>query len=143
MTAPTRSDVRHSFTDPITHVNVTLVIPEGGQVFPTSGEPKIGVEHQGCPERADLALEYDAFYCARCRWSGRITGAWAVAMIEAARPLSAQAALLREALLPLCDVLDEDEGPVILAYGVDRLAYALDDRLAGLGYVLTDREAQS
>lgn len=74
---------RHSFTDPITRVDVTLVIPPDGVVFPMLGEQKIGVEHPGCPEVADLALEYDAFYCPRCRWSGRITGAWAVAMIEA------------------------------------------------------------
>ena len=45
--------------------------------------------------------------------------------------------LLRQALRPLADVLDPEEGPVILAYGIDQLAYALADRLACLGYDLT------
>lgn len=82
--SPLLPNRRHSFTDPIRYVNVTLVIPSDGVVFPMQGEAKIGVEHPGCPELADLCLDVDAFYCPRCRWSGRITAAWAVEQIEAA-----------------------------------------------------------
>jgi hypothetical protein len=47
--------------------------------------------------------------------------------------------LLRQALRPLADIVDPKEGPVILAYGIDQLAYALADRLACLGYELAVR----
>lgn len=50
--------------------------------------------------------------------------------------MSGDAEVLRDALLPLSDVLDREEGPVILAYGVRQLAFALADRLACLGYRL-------
>jgi hypothetical protein len=48
--------------------------------------------------------------------------------------------LLRQALRPLADVVDPEEGPVILAFGIDQLAYALADRIAALGYELAVRE---
>lgn len=35
-----------------------------------------GVEHPGCDQLADVAPDLDAFYCPRCGWNGRITGAW-------------------------------------------------------------------
>jgi hypothetical protein len=79
---------RYLFHDPITQVEVALVIPPDGVIFPMKGEAKIGVEHPGCAETADLCLDVDAFYCPRCRWSGRITGAWAVALIETSAPIA-------------------------------------------------------
>lgn len=72
------------FTDPITDEGCTLVVPSGGRVFPSNGEPKIGVRHPRCDELADLAVELDCFYCRACRWNGRISGAWAVDVIAAA-----------------------------------------------------------
>jgi hypothetical protein len=70
------------FSDPIKNQWCELVVPDGGRVFPIAGEPKIGVDHPGCDERADLSVELDAFYCPKCRWNGRISGAWAVDVIE-------------------------------------------------------------
>jgi hypothetical protein len=72
------------FVDPISGEDVALVVPAGGRVCPSPGEPKIGVEHPRCDNLADLAIELDAFYCPRCQWNGRISGAWAVDVIEAA-----------------------------------------------------------
>lgn len=69
--------------DPIRHHNVTLVIPDGGRIFPSDGEPKIGIEHPGCDQLADLSVELDAFYCQACKWNGRVSGAWAVDRIQA------------------------------------------------------------
>lgn len=51
--------------------------------------------------------------------------------------LSPAGLVLAEALRPLADILDPEEGPVILAYSVAALAYVLDDRLACLGFELT------
>jgi hypothetical protein len=73
--------VRAEFTDPITEASCVLVVPAGGRVWPRPGEPKIGVEHPGCPELADLCVDLDAFYCpapAGCGWNGRVSGAWAL-----------------------------------------------------------------
>ena len=81
MTAP----VRAAFTDGARAAECTLVIPPAGRVYPAADEPKIGVEHPGCPAVADLALELDAFWCPLCRWNGRISGAWAADLIAAAR----------------------------------------------------------
>jgi hypothetical protein len=60
---------------------VVLVIPPGAQLF---GQPKIGVEHPGCAQLADLSCELDAFYCTMCRWNGRCSGAWVEGQIRAA-----------------------------------------------------------
>lgn len=73
---------REQFHDPIRREMVTLVIPAGGRIYATGGEPKIGVEHPGCTELADLAVDLDAFYCRACQWSGRVSGAWAVERIK-------------------------------------------------------------
>lgn len=54
-----------------------------------------------------------------------------------AEPNAAALVALREALLPLADTLDEVEGPVILAWTVDRLAERLAERLSETGYTLT------
>jgi hypothetical protein len=58
----------HSFTDPISHREVTLHVTTAGA----------GVEHPGCTMLADVAVELDAFYCTECQWNGRISGAWFV-----------------------------------------------------------------
>lgn len=74
----------HPFTDPVANRECVLVIPPDGRVFPRPGEPKIGVRHPGCDMLADLCAAYDAFWCPTCRWNGRVSGAWAIGMIEAA-----------------------------------------------------------
>ena len=73
---------RHEFTEPITGETRTLVIPAGGRLFGAFGS-KIGIEHPGCMVLADLSLELDAFYCMRCRTTGRVSGAWCSGLIEA------------------------------------------------------------
>lgn len=74
------------FVDPISQEHCFLVVPPGGRIFPVKGQPKIGVRHGTCAETADLAVELDAFYCPTCGWNGRISGAWAIEMINAAGP---------------------------------------------------------
>ena len=73
-----------TFTDPISERECALIIPPDGRVFPSEGEPKIGIEHPECDHLADLAIELDAFYCPACRWNGRVSGTWCVALIDAA-----------------------------------------------------------
>jgi len=34
------------------------------------------VKHPGCPVRAEVSVELDAFYCRFCQWNGRVSGAW-------------------------------------------------------------------
>jgi hypothetical protein len=58
----------HAFTDPITNREVTLIV--GEEMDAT------GVRHPGCPALAHVSPDLDAFYCAACRWNGRISGAW-------------------------------------------------------------------
>ena len=76
---------RFAFVDPIRDCECVLVVPPDGRVFPSHGEPKIGVEHPGCTQAADLSIELDAFYCTTCRWNGRVSGAWCVDMIESVK----------------------------------------------------------
>lgn len=84
MDSDTRPEVGYFFDDPISGQSCLLVIPAGGEVFPQDGEPKIGVLHPRCATTADLAVELDAFWCPACHWNGRISGQWAVDMIEQA-----------------------------------------------------------
>jgi len=71
-----------TFVDPIRQRKCVLVIPPEGRVYPTAGEPKIGIAHPDCDELADLSVELDAFYCPACGWNGRVSGAWCIDMIE-------------------------------------------------------------
>lgn len=73
---------RIAFTDLITRQSCELVVPQNGRVYATKDEPKIGVAHPRCDALADLAVDLDAFYCPDCEWSGRVSGAWAIDMIE-------------------------------------------------------------
>ena len=62
-----------------------LVVPVGGKVYPQEGEPKIGIAHPRCISVADLAIDFDAFFCPTCKRSGRVSGAWAADIIRNAR----------------------------------------------------------
>lgn len=64
-------DTRFPFEDPITGQTVTLCVDDPP-----------GVEHPGCPERADVSPPLDAFFCPACHWNGRISGAWYAEMIR-------------------------------------------------------------
>jgi len=77
--------VRARFTDLVELTECVLVVPPGGKVCPGPGQPKTGVQHPGCLRIADLAVDMDAFYCPVCGRNGRISGAWAVDVIAAAR----------------------------------------------------------
>jgi hypothetical protein len=80
VTAPPPEQLK--FTDPISGRECELVIPENGAVYPGAAQPKIGVRHPGCGWLADLAIEYDAFFCPACNFNGRASGAWAARMIK-------------------------------------------------------------
>lgn len=62
-----------AFVDPISKRECDLVL--------IHGEPPT-VSHPDCDERADVSIEGDAFYCVKCRMSGRISGYWVVDMID-------------------------------------------------------------
>ena len=68
------ADQAHPFTDLAS--GRTVVLHVGGRA---------GVEHPDCGELADVSAVLDAFYCAACRWNGRISGAWYVHMLDLAR----------------------------------------------------------
>lgn len=51
-------------------------------VVPADGRP--GVAHPRCEALADVAIGLDAFFCPLCHRNGRISGAWAMDVIEAA-----------------------------------------------------------
>jgi len=80
----TRAEVREPFIDPIGGGWCDLVVPPGGKVYPQDGEPKIGIAHPRCISIADLAIDFDAFFCPSCKRSGRVSGAWAADVIKAA-----------------------------------------------------------
>lgn len=42
----------------------------------------LGVAHPDCPELADVVIHLDAFYCATCKRSGRISGAWVADVVQ-------------------------------------------------------------
>jgi hypothetical protein len=70
---------RYPFPEPISGEARILVVPPGGSL---RGSPRIGVEHPGCQALADVSLELDAFYCSRCKATGRVSGAWALGRME-------------------------------------------------------------
>lgn len=70
--------VRASFIDDVQGGECTLV------VYPQAGAPRAGVAHPRCEALADLAIDLDAFFCPLCHRNGRISGAWAAGVIEAA-----------------------------------------------------------
>lgn len=61
----------YDFTDPISGHMVTLHVA-----------PTLGVKHGDCPQRADVSVELDAFYCSFCGWNGRISGAWVMDLLR-------------------------------------------------------------
>jgi hypothetical protein len=71
-----------AFTDLASNQECTLIIPLQGKVFPGPDDAKIGIAHPGCPMLADLAIELDAFWCPRCKWNGRVSGAWCADLIR-------------------------------------------------------------
>lgn len=70
------------FIDPIRGQRCVLVVPEGSRIFPSPGEPKIGIEHPNCDQLADVSPDLDCFYCQTCQWNGRVSGAWVFDVIE-------------------------------------------------------------
>lgn len=66
----------HPFTDLVSGRAVVLHV----SADPTAS----GVEHPDCDQLADVSPGLDAFYCSKCRWSGRISGAWFVDLVTAA-----------------------------------------------------------
>lgn len=71
-----------AFVDPIRNAPCVLVVPPEGRVYPSEGESKIGVRHPDCEVLADLAIELDAFHCQSCGRGGRVSGGWAIDVIE-------------------------------------------------------------
>lgn len=75
-----------AFDDPISGCSVVLHVDGTKSAF-----DGLTVEHAGsgpdglCPTRADVSADLDAFFCPTCRWNGRISGAWAFDLWEAAR----------------------------------------------------------
>lgn len=65
----------HPFVDPITRQTVVLQA--------SKDRTAMGVEHGDCDRLADVSAELDAFYCTKCQWNGRISGAWFMDMLEA------------------------------------------------------------
>lgn len=78
------SDVaEHVFRDPIT--GRECVLRAGIDVDRLRpGLPGLGVLHGECPTIADVSPDLDCFYCQTCRWNGRISGAWAMEMLDGA-----------------------------------------------------------
>jgi hypothetical protein len=73
---------RYPFTDVAGGARCVLVVPpDAGAGYP---QLRAGVEHPGCGQLADLAVELDAFYCPGCGYNGRVPGGWCLAMIDAA-----------------------------------------------------------
>lgn len=81
MSADNRHFVKYPFVDPVSGKGVLLVVdreqPAWNGLF---------VEHGDCPDLARVSPELDAFYCAYCAWSGRISGAWAMDQHHQAEP---------------------------------------------------------
>ena len=75
-------EFEHSFIDLVSHVEVVLLVPPGGRLYPKPGEPAIGVKHPNCDRLADVSIELDCFYCQDCRWNGRISGAWVYDLMQ-------------------------------------------------------------
>lgn len=59
-----------------------LVVPEGGRLYPSEGEPRIGIRHVGCSDLAGITIELDCWFCASCHRQGRISGAWVLDMMK-------------------------------------------------------------
>lgn len=62
---------RHDFRDPVTGVDLVLVIDDT-----LAGEH--GIEHPGCSSLAVIAIDLDAWQCSSCGRRGRVCGAWAM-----------------------------------------------------------------
>lgn len=45
------------------------------------------VAHPRCYELADLVMGLDAFYCTKCQYNGRVSGAWCSDEVRAWRSL--------------------------------------------------------
>lgn len=71
---------RRPFTDPVRGDECMLHVEPMQPAF-----DGIWVEHPGCEELADVSIDLDAFYCAACGRSGRVSGAWALDVWAASR----------------------------------------------------------
>lgn len=73
----------HLFRDPTTDRECMLQVGVGVDRL-RPGLPGLAVRHGQCPTLADVSPDLDCFYCQTCRWNGRISGAWAMDMLDRA-----------------------------------------------------------
>lgn len=74
MSTTDRSDYlmrRHAWLDPMTGVSHVIVVEPTKPTFDA-----VTIEHQGCDQPADVAMDLDCAYCSTCGWQARISGAW-------------------------------------------------------------------
>lgn len=71
-----RSSKRWLFIEPVNGGACSLIVKPGKRPV---------VRHPNCRSMADVIIELDAFYCMKCHFGGRISGAWAAECAEVAR----------------------------------------------------------
>lgn len=76
--------ITEEFTDPCSMATCTLIV-EGPSPSFFDPERRSGVQHPGCGHLADVSADLDAFYCGICKWNGRISGAWAIDVLQSVR----------------------------------------------------------
>lgn len=64
----------YPFVDPLHGETVVFIVGPDSR--------RTGVAHPDCTDLAPVAYGLDSAYCAICRWQCRISGAWALDMIE-------------------------------------------------------------
>lgn len=96
--------IRHAFHDPLSNTQRTLVV--------TDRPETTGVEHPDCAELAQVASTFDAAFCATCRWQCRISGAWFVDVVTAARVALATGGRVAGERAPWVDENGVHDGPI-------------------------------
>lgn len=76
-------DADHLFRDPISGRECMLRVGiDVDRLRP--GMVGLGVRHGTCDQLADVSPDLDCFFCPGCGWNGRVSGAWAMDMLELA-----------------------------------------------------------